>query len=165
MVAALRCVRPQFQWYQLAYATEMKSNQLHDSIEGLSQKIVSITLHYSVYTEVDVVSVLGNFIDTNIKASTKTNILEYLPERHTCQRSGPFKVVAARCGTLWKVARPARDTHVSMLAREINRCRGIRSVVTIRFVAGVDQFENSVVILQSITAITCAMHVYGINSY
>ena len=52
MVAALRCVRPQFQWYQLAYATEMKSIQLHDSIEGLSQKIVSndpihyITLHY-----------------------------------------------------------------------------------------------------------------------
>ena len=47
MVAALRCVRPQFQWYQLAYyATEMKSIQLHDSIKGLSQKIVSITLHY-----------------------------------------------------------------------------------------------------------------------
>ena len=45
MVAALRCVRPQFQWYQLAY-TEMKSIQLHDSIEGLSQKIVFITLHY-----------------------------------------------------------------------------------------------------------------------
>ena len=44
--AALRCVRPQFQWYQLAYATEMKSIQLHDSIEGLSQKIVSIPLHY-----------------------------------------------------------------------------------------------------------------------
>ena len=46
MVAALRCVRPQFQWYQLAYATEMKSIQLHDSIEGLSQKVVSSTLHY-----------------------------------------------------------------------------------------------------------------------
>ena len=46
MAAALRCVRPQFQWYQLAYATEMKSIQLHDSIEGLSQKIVFITLHY-----------------------------------------------------------------------------------------------------------------------
>ena len=46
MVAVLRCVRPQFQWYQLAYATEMKSIQLHESIEGLSQKIVSITLHY-----------------------------------------------------------------------------------------------------------------------
>ena len=46
MVAALRCVRPQCQWYQLAYATGMKSIQLHDSIEGLSQKIVSITLHY-----------------------------------------------------------------------------------------------------------------------
>ena len=45
MVAALRCVRPQFQWYQLAYATEIKSIQLHDSIERLSQKIVSITLH------------------------------------------------------------------------------------------------------------------------
>ena len=49
MVAALRCVRPQFQWYQLAYATEMKSIQLHDSIEGLSQKIVSITLHYIMH--------------------------------------------------------------------------------------------------------------------
>ena len=47
MVAVLRCVQPQFQWYQLAYATEMKSIQLHDSIEGLSQKIVSITLHYN----------------------------------------------------------------------------------------------------------------------
>ena len=46
MVAALRCVQPQFQWYQLAYATEIKSIQLHDSIEGLSQKIVSSTLHY-----------------------------------------------------------------------------------------------------------------------
>ena len=44
MVAASRCVRPQFQWYQLAYAT--KWIQVHDSIEGLSQKIVSITLHY-----------------------------------------------------------------------------------------------------------------------
>ena len=32
------------QWYQLAYATEMKSIQLHDSIEGLNQKLVSITL-------------------------------------------------------------------------------------------------------------------------
>ena len=43
MVAALRCVRPQFQWYQLAYATEIKSIQLHDSIVRLSQKIVSFT--------------------------------------------------------------------------------------------------------------------------
>ena len=49
MVAALHCVRSQFQWYQLAYATEMKSIQLHDSIEGLSQKIVSITLHYITF--------------------------------------------------------------------------------------------------------------------
>ena len=46
MVASLRCVRPQFQWYQLAYATEIKSIQLHDSIVRLSQKIVSFTLHY-----------------------------------------------------------------------------------------------------------------------
>ena len=46
MVAALRCVRPQFQWYQLAYATEIKSIQLHDSIIRLSQKIVSFTVHY-----------------------------------------------------------------------------------------------------------------------
>ena len=29
------------QWYQLTYATEIKSIQLHDSIIGLSQKIVS----------------------------------------------------------------------------------------------------------------------------
>ena len=40
------CVRSQFQWYQLAYATGIKSIQLHDSMEELSQKIVSITLHY-----------------------------------------------------------------------------------------------------------------------
>ena len=46
MVAALRCVGPQFQWYQLAYATEIKSIQLHDFIVRLSQKIVSFTLHY-----------------------------------------------------------------------------------------------------------------------
>ena len=46
LVAALRFVRPQFQWYQLAYATEIKSIQLHDSILRLSQKIVSFTLHY-----------------------------------------------------------------------------------------------------------------------
>ena len=46
MVAALRCVRPQFQWYQLAYATEIKSIQLHDSIVRLSRKIVAFTLHY-----------------------------------------------------------------------------------------------------------------------
>ena len=49
MVAALCCVQPQFQLYQLAHATEIKSIQLHDSIVGLSQKIVSftlLTLHY-----------------------------------------------------------------------------------------------------------------------
>ena len=54
MVAALRCVRrlrPHLQWHRLAYATEIKSIQLHDSIEGLSQKgsilyITIITLHY-----------------------------------------------------------------------------------------------------------------------
>ena len=46
MVAALRCVRPQLQWYQLACATEMESIQLHDCIVGLSQKIVFFTLHY-----------------------------------------------------------------------------------------------------------------------
>ena len=40
MVAALRCVRPPIQWYQLAYATEIKSIQLHDFIVGLRQKIV-----------------------------------------------------------------------------------------------------------------------------
>ena len=46
MVAALRCVRPQFQWYQLANATKIKSIQLNDSIVGLSQKIVSFTFTY-----------------------------------------------------------------------------------------------------------------------
>ena len=46
MVPALCCVRPQFQWYQLAYATEMKSIQLHDSIEGLSRKDSIIRLNY-----------------------------------------------------------------------------------------------------------------------
>ena len=35
MVTTLRCVRPQFQWHQLAYATEIMSIQLHDSNEGL----------------------------------------------------------------------------------------------------------------------------------
>ena len=43
MVATLRCVRPQFQWYQLAHVTEIKSIQLHDSIVGLRQQIVSST--------------------------------------------------------------------------------------------------------------------------
>ena len=38
MVAAERCVRPQFQWDQLAYATEIKSIQLHDSIIRFSQR-------------------------------------------------------------------------------------------------------------------------------
>ena len=46
MIAALRCVQPQFQWYQLAYATEIKSIQMHDSIKRLIPKIVSIILHY-----------------------------------------------------------------------------------------------------------------------
>ena len=41
MVTPLRCVQP-----QLAYATEIKSIQLHDSIVRLSQTIVSFTLHY-----------------------------------------------------------------------------------------------------------------------
>ena len=41
----------QFQWYQLAYATEIKSIQLHDSIVRLSQKIVSFTLHYITFDE------------------------------------------------------------------------------------------------------------------
>ena len=34
----MRCVRPQFQWYQVTYATEIKSIQLNDSIVGLSLK-------------------------------------------------------------------------------------------------------------------------------
>ena len=40
----------QFQGYisVLAYATEMKSIQLHDSIVRLSQRIVSFTLHYII---------------------------------------------------------------------------------------------------------------------
>ena len=38
MVAALRCVRPQFQWYQLAYAAETKSNHFPYPIEGLSER-------------------------------------------------------------------------------------------------------------------------------
>ena len=48
MVAALGCVRPQFQWYQLAYATEIKSIQLHDSRQGKAQpkdSIIYITSH------------------------------------------------------------------------------------------------------------------------
>ena len=43
MVVALFCVRPQFYWYQLAYATERKSIQLHDSIEGLSQLLLLLS--------------------------------------------------------------------------------------------------------------------------
>ena len=43
MVAALRCVRPQFQRYQLAYATEMKSIHLRNFIEGLSRYYTYIT--------------------------------------------------------------------------------------------------------------------------
>ena len=39
----------QFQWYQLAYETEMKSIQLNDFIVGLSQKIVSLTFTSSIY--------------------------------------------------------------------------------------------------------------------
>ena len=44
---SLRCVRPQFQWYQMAYTTEIKSIQLHDSIVGLSQKIVSSSFAFT----------------------------------------------------------------------------------------------------------------------
>ena len=47
MVAVFRCVRPQFHWYQLAYATEIKSIQLHDCIRMVSpwDSIIYITLH------------------------------------------------------------------------------------------------------------------------
>ena len=45
MVAALHCVWPEFQWYQLAYATEMKSIQLHDSIV-MALPWDSMQLHY-----------------------------------------------------------------------------------------------------------------------
>ena len=51
--APLRCVRPQFQWYQLAYATEIKSTQLNDTIDGLSQKIYRITLRNPKYAPND----------------------------------------------------------------------------------------------------------------
>ena len=44
------CFRPQFQWYQLANATEIKSIQFHDSIVGLSQKIVSFTFTFTCLT-------------------------------------------------------------------------------------------------------------------
>ena len=69
MAAALRYVRPQFEWYQLAYATEIKSIQLHDSVEGFSQtiisssivsssivssRIVSSTLHYTLQESVGI---------------------------------------------------------------------------------------------------------------
>ena len=40
--AALRCVRPQFKWYQLAYSTEI----MHESIVSPCHEIVSFTLHY-----------------------------------------------------------------------------------------------------------------------
>ena len=50
-----------FQWYPLAYATEMKTIQLHDSIKGLSQKIVSITLHYTTLLKCNLTSILTKF--------------------------------------------------------------------------------------------------------
>ena len=47
MIAALHCVWPQFQWYQLAYATEIKKNQLHDStvVTWPLDSINYVTLH------------------------------------------------------------------------------------------------------------------------
>ena len=48
VVAALRCVRPHFQWSHLSYATEIKSIRLHDSIVMASplDSISYSTLHY-----------------------------------------------------------------------------------------------------------------------
>ena len=75
MVAALRCVRPQFQWYQLAYATEIKSIQLHDSIEGLSQKIVSITLHYKLLEHA--MKVLERVIEGRVRKIVKIDNMQF----------------------------------------------------------------------------------------
>ena len=54
MVAALCCVWPQFQWYHLAYATEMKSIQLHDSIVMASpwDSISYIYIFIHIYNEI-----------------------------------------------------------------------------------------------------------------
>ena len=46
------CVRPQFQWYRLAYATEIKSIQLHDFIVIASTWDRSVTLHYMKPTRI-----------------------------------------------------------------------------------------------------------------
>ena len=50
MVAVLRCVRPQFQWYRLAYATEIKSIQLHDSYRRAQPKDRILYIYYIKWT-------------------------------------------------------------------------------------------------------------------
>ena len=75
MVAAWRCVRPHLLWYQLAYATEMKSIQLHDSIEGLSQKIVFITLHTGAW--VNLVLLTYSVTTVGVGLTSKYHATEY----------------------------------------------------------------------------------------
>ena len=80
MVAALRCVRPQFQWYQLAYATEMKSIPLHDYRRAQPKDSIHyITLHicivYSDYNtsstglKLQVINCPSNFVSIDAKLS------------------------------------------------------------------------------------------------
>ena len=63
MAAALRCVWPQFQWYQLAYATEIKSIQLHDSIVMASpwDSIIYITLHKQILFFFNLIIIFSNW--------------------------------------------------------------------------------------------------------
>ena len=48
----MRCFRPQFQWYPLAYATEIKSIQLHDSFVMVT--LESISLHFTFYIHLQI---------------------------------------------------------------------------------------------------------------
>ena len=94
MVAALRCVRPQIQWYQLAYATEIKSIQLHGSIVGLSQKD-SILIHTYIHT----------YIQTSPHPSHLTRLHPHAVRRkviiiNNC-RLVPYLTLSGRLGHIW----------------------------------------------------------------
>ena len=89
MAAALRCVRPQFQWYQLAYTTEINSMQLHDSTEGFSQNIVSITLHYIKLHYITLHYITLHYIHYFINWTIK-HIKFDLFSQSSCESSGNF---------------------------------------------------------------------------
>ena len=82
------CLAISFKRYQLIYVTEMKSIQLHDSIEGLSQKIVSITLHYTLHKQC--------FFSRNApeRAGTRRNAPQR--ERAATRRNAPQRAATRR---------------------------------------------------------------------